>query len=66
MNEFKLEKAEQAKKLTEEKAKEEAAKEEAEKLANPSQEDLLKNIRDLHKAQVATAYEAEKKTKKAE
>lgn len=53
MNKFKEEKAEQAKKEAEEKLKAEQEKLEAEKLANPSQEDLLKDIRDLLKAQAA-------------
>lgn len=57
MNKFKEEKAEQAKKEAEEKLKSEQEKLEAEKLANPTQEDLLKDIRDLLKAQ------AEEKTK---
>ena len=47
MNKFKKEKAEQAKAEAEAKLKEEQAKLEAEKLEHPSQEDLLKDIRDL-------------------
>ncbi len=51
MNKFKEEKAEQAKKEAEEKLKAEEEKLAAEKLANPTQEDLLKDIRDLLKNQ---------------
>lgn len=57
MNKFKEEKAEQAKKEAEEKLKAEEEKLAAERLANPTQEELLKDIRDLLKAQ------AEEKTK---
>ena len=51
--------------MAEEKVKEEQARLEYEKLANPSQEDLLKDIRDLLKAQ-NTVQKSEKETKKAE
>ena len=51
MNKFKKEKAEIAKAEAEAKLKEEQAKIEAEKLEHPSQEDLLKDIRDLLQAQ---------------
>ena len=51
MNKFKDEKAEKGKKEAEEKLKDEQEKLEAEKLANPTQGDLLKDIRDLLQAQ---------------
>ena len=54
MSKFRDEKAAEAKKLAEQKLKEEEEKIAAEKLANPSQEDLLKDIRDLLKAQAET------------
>ena len=60
MGKFKDEKEEEAKKLAEEKLKEEQAKLEAERLANPTQEDLLKDIRDLLRAQTESNKPAKK------
>ena len=60
MNKFKEEKAEQAKKEAEEKLKAEQEKLEAERLANPTQEDLLKDIRDLLRAQTESNKPAKK------
>lgn len=65
MSKFKKEKAEQAKAEAEAKLKAEQEKIEAEKLANPSQEDLLKEIRDLLKAQSETKSSGKKETEKA-
>ena len=65
MSKFKDEKAAEAKKLAEQKLKEEEEKLAAEKLANPSQEDLLKDIRDLLKAQ-AESNKSSKKEKVSE
>ena len=63
MNKFKEEKAEEAKKLAEQKLKEEEEKLAAEKLANPSQEDLLKDIRDLLKSQAESNKSSKKENK---
>lgn len=60
MSKFKDEKAAEAKKLAEQKLKEEEEKLAAEKLANPSQEDLLKDIRDLLKTQAESNKSANK------
>lgn len=60
MSKFKDEKAVEAKKLAEQKLKKEEEKLAVEKLANPSQEDLLKDIRDLLKAQAESNKSAKK------
>lgn len=54
MAKFREEKAEIAKREAEEKLKAEQARIEAEKLANPSDHELLKDIRDLLKSQMET------------
>ena len=64
MNKFKKEKAEQAKAEAEAKLKAEQERIEAEKELNPTQEDLLKDIRDLLRKQAAETTEAKKESKK--
>lgn len=63
MNKFKHEKAEQAKAELELKLKAEQEKKEAEKLANPTEKDLLKDIRDLLVAQSNANEETNKKNR---
>ena len=57
MNKFKKEKAEQAKAEAEAKLKAEQERIEAEKELNPTQEDLLKDIRDLLRKQAECTTE---------
>ena len=64
MNKFKKEKAEQAKAEAEAKLKAEQERIEAEKELNPTQEDLLKDIRDLLRKQAEETTESKKESKK--